>query len=283
MDNFSARRLFVNVVLLLMAVFMCLAAISRLSSFIKANSIKVENEKIAEYPVYASITGEVYFVSLPVKSPSDGSVEKLVGNFSFVYKGELLGRIHSDAYTTDIISPGEGVLLWGYFDKYFSDVESIENYKSGAVKFNPISSNVLKGDIVCSILNNDYVYVKLGVNRKSIYLKGDGWSTEGINIYPNKNFSIYKMEQFTKYFINKNVFLVLEGVKKGVKLNKSVVVKKGSTSGIYIVSYNVIRFLPVKIYALQDGYVLASGNFDSNSVIVVSTPGIVRDGEIFNE
>ncbi|MCD6426496.1 MAG: hypothetical protein J7L03_00120, partial [Caldisericaceae bacterium] len=93
MENFSAKRLFVNVLLLLISVFMVLSGINRLVSFLKASSIRVVNEKVTDYPVYEQMDGDVFFISVPVVALASGEVEKLSGNFSYVKKGQLIGRI----------------------------------------------------------------------------------------------------------------------------------------------------------------------------------------------
>ncbi len=72
MENFSAKRLLINVLLLLMAVFMVIAGINRLVSFLKTNNIKVVNEKVADYPVYKQVKGDVFFISLPFVASTNG-------------------------------------------------------------------------------------------------------------------------------------------------------------------------------------------------------------------
>ncbi len=283
MENFSAKRLFVNVLLLLISVFMVLSGVSRLISFLKASSIRVVNEKVTDYPVYKQMDGDVFFISVPVVASASGEVEKLFGNFSYVKKGEIIGRIKNSEYTVDILSPSEGLLLWGSMGSYYSRLEDFENGSSEGCNFELSNKNAEKGKVICSVVNNDNFYIRLPVRENSILLYCNGINVKGSVVYSGKKFSIYELNQYMKYFLTKNSYLVFTGSKNGIKLRSNVIVKRNGKQGIYIVSGNIIKFVPVTSYPLENGYNLATGNFNSNSVIVITTPRFVRNGEIFNE
>lgn len=283
MENFSARRLFVNVLLLLISVFMVLSGINRLISFLKANNIRVVNEKVTDYPVYEQMDGDVFFISVPVVASASGEVEKLFGNFSYVEKGQLIGRIKNSEYTVDILSPSEGLLLWGSMGSYYSCLEDFKNGNSKGCDLELSNKNAKKGKVICSVVNNDNFYIRLPVKESNILVYCNGITVKGDAAYRGRDFSIYRLNQYMKYFLTKNSYLVFTGSENGIKLRSDVIVKQNGKQGIYVVFGNIIKFVPVVTYPLEDGYNLVTGNFNSNNVIVITTPRLVRNGEIFNE
>ncbi len=283
MENFSAKRLLLNVLLLLMAVFMIVAGINRLTSFLKVNSVKVVNEKLAIYPVYKQMEGNAFFMAVPVVASANGNIEKLVGDFNYVEKDELIGRIKSADFSVDILSPSEGLLLWGRFKSYLSSLNDIKRLNFAEDDFSVTGETAKKGDVICSVVNNDVFYIALPSEKKELFLYEGGFTIRGTLKWSGKNFSLYSFNQYMKYFIDKKNYLVLEGFKKGVKVKSDMIVEKGGEDGIYIVRGNIIKFVPIVSYPLGNEYRLAVGQFKASSIIVVATPRLVRNGEIFNE
>ncbi len=285
MENFSAKRLLINVLLLLMAVFMVIAGINRLVSFLKTNNIKVVNEKVADYPVYKQVKGDVFFISLPVVASTNGEIEKLQGNFAYVEKGELIGRIKNKDYSVDIISPGEGLLLWGNLGTYISSPDMLKDKNIKGCNFSLTGKKVKEGKVICSVVDNDVFYVRLPVNKESIFVYNSGFTVKGIRKFSIGSSALYSFSQYLKYFLDNENFMVLDDLKKGIKVKSNIIVKKGNKEGIFIVQGNVIKFVSVSTYPMIDGYKLVVGNFteNKNSVIVIATPHLVHNGEIFNE
>ncbi len=284
MENFSAKRLLVNVLFLLMAVFMVIAGINRLSSFVKASSIRVLNEKVADYPVYKEMRGCVFFTGLPINAPIGGRVEKFFGNFSYVEKGQVVGKIKGADYAVDLVSPQEGLLIWGNFESYYSSAEEIEKESSNDCnKFVLTGKEVGKGNVVCSVIGNDVFYVRLPLKAKQVYIYVGGFTVKGSAEYSGDGFSIYSLDQYEKYFVDKKSFMILEGIKKGIKVRDDVIISRKGVKGVYIVEGNIIRFVPVVSYPMEKNFRLITGKFGSENVILIATPRLVKDGEIFNE
>ncbi len=286
MERFSGFRLLVNLTLLILSIFLLIAAYQQFHGFVRMNIVKVVNEKSVYYPVYNSVEGKALFISHPVKSISSGSIERLVGNFSFINKGDLIGRIKSEGYTYDIIAPSNGLLVWKSFDKYFNSLQEIDNFK-GDVSFKNTSVLTNKGSTACTIINNDMAFVKINspeiASRLSISFYNSGNLVSSQRVFHSKDCSTFEVNVFLKYFIGKSKFTVFDGFKKGIKVDSNMVIKEGGNTGIFIVLNNVITFVPARIYDMENDKILAVINDSSNSVIVVTTPHFVENGEIFNE
>ncbi len=287
MKRFPVARLLFNLVIIISSIFLVISSYQQFHGFLRVSAIKVTNEKEINYPVCQSIAGEAFFISYPVESPSAGVVEKLVENYTFVNKDELICRIKSNGHTYDVFAPDSGLLLWGTFNKYFSSLDKIISFKKD-IEFSNTPNRIGENSTLCSILNNDFTFVRM---KNSEALK-----SSAINVYVNGNpvsakkvlssneYAFFKISELVKYFINKNEFSVFEGFKRGVVLNKGVLVSNGKEQGVFIVRHNVIKFVTVKTYNLNENEVVAvpdDGNLDS--LIVILTPHLVKDGEVFNE
>jgi hypothetical protein len=287
MKQFSLGRLLRNLLVLVVSVFLLISSYQQLSSFARVSGVKVETAKQAYYPIYRPAYGTSFFISFPVQSPSSGKLERLVGNFTFVSKGELVGRIKSE-YSYDILAPENGVLLWGSFNKYFKSLKEIESF-SGDLTFNRTSDKVELNEIVCSILNNDYAIIRINdpllikSSRAIFFVEGN--FAYGNEVFSSNDYAFLRVNEFLKYFINRGSFELFEGFQKGIKINKSVLAIKNKSKGIFIVDGNVIKFVPVKTFDSDENSVIAvlSKSYPPDSVVVITTPHLVNDGQVFNE
>ncbi len=286
MRRFPVSRLIAVVIVITVIIFLILSSYEQLHGFISSNSVKVENMKNALHPTYSEINGETFVLSVPVLSPSTGILEKLVGNYTFVNKGDLIGRIKSSEYTYDILSPDNGVLLWFGFNKYFRSLQDMEQFKEN-LQFVETGKNVKKGNFVCSIINNDFALIRTDArdtkNSKKIIFNLNGNYIDGNLVFSTSKYNYYKISEFVKYFLFKELFSLLEGFKRGVVVNKKIIAEINGNYGLFIVQGNVIKFMPGEVQNLDKDRVLVELNgIDANSVTVVLTPHLVKNGEIFN-
>jgi len=284
MNGFSFGKAAAKVILLLLSFFLVISAFTQFHGFLKSARIKVINRKVASYPVYTILNGDVAFVAKPAYAPMDGKIEKLVGNYSFVNKGDLVGRVINDKYAVDIIAPTSGLIVWGKFDKYISSIDTFLKSPS-QIHFGWDGKSVHKNEIVCSIINNDSFFISFNGNYKEqlLYVYLNGITFPIYRIYLGKSYTVFSGSEFLKYFINKNTFEVLDGFKKGVKIKKSTMAIYNGKKGIFVVENGIIKFLPAEIYSLHGDYLLADVNADETTLIVVETPNLVEENEIFNE
>ncbi|GEM_PF-3651434 len=286
MRRFSVSRLIAVVVVITVIIFLILSSYEQLRGFISSNAVEVENMKNALHPIYSEINGEALVLSVPVPSPATGTLEKLAGNYTFVNKGDLIGRIKSSEYTYDILSPDNGVLLWFGFNKYFKSLQDMERFKEN-LQFTETGKDVEKGSFVCSIINNDFALVRTDSRdtKKSekITFDLDGNYIDGKLVFSTSEYNYYRVSEFVKYFLFKERFSLLNGFKRGIVVNKKVVANMNGEYGLFTVQGNVIKFIPGKIQNLDKDKVLVElVGIDANSVTVILTPHIVRNGEIFN-
>jgi hypothetical protein len=284
MHGFSFGKLAAKIILLLLSFFLLISAFTQFNNFLKSVHIKVANAKVALYPVYKQVSGISLFISYPVYASIEGRVEKLMGNYSLVNKGDLVGRIKNEKYSVDIIAPCSGVIVWGEFDKYFSSEKEIFSYTQN-VHFNWSSESVNKNTVVCSIIQNDHYFIHLkGDSQKNrIYIYLNGSTIPFYKVYNGKDYVVFEGNQFLKYFLNKNTFELLSGFRSGVKIKRGVVAKYNGKEGIFIVENGVIHFTPAKIFSLHNDYLLADIGGIKKTIIVVETPKLVKDNEIFSE
>ena len=284
MNEFSFGRAAARIILLLLSFFLIISALAQFHGFLKSTRVKVMNKKVALYPVYTTAKGSVVFIAKPVYALMDGKIERLVGNYSFVNKGDVVGRVVNNEYTVDLVTPSSGLIVWGKFNKY---IGSIQNFLKSPFKiqFDWNKGFVHKNEIVCSIINNDNFFVSLEGHYKQqivyIYLNGITFPLHWM--YTGKGYAIFSGNEFLKYFINKNTFEILNGFKKGVKIKTSTVAVCNGKKGIFIVENGIIKFLPAEMYRLHGGYLLANVNVEETTLIVVETPHLVKENEIFNE
>ncbi len=284
MNEFSFGRAAAKIILLLLSFFLIISALAQFHGFLKSTRIKVTNKKVALYPVYTTAKGSVAFIAKPVYASMDGKIEKLVGNYSFVNKGDVVGRVVNDEYTVDLVAPSSGLIVWGKFNKYIGSIQNFLKSPS-EIQFDWDRESVHKNEIVCSVINNDNFFVSLNGHYKQqvVYIYLDGITFPLHWIHTGKDYTIFSGNEFLKYFINKNTFEILDGFKKGVKIKTSTVAVYNGKKGIFIVENGIIKFLPVKMYRLHGGYLLANVNVEETTLIVVETPHLVKENEIFNE
>jgi len=284
MNEFSFGKAAAKIVLLLISFFLIVSAFTQFGSFLKSTRVRVVNKKVALYPIYTSVNGNTAFIAKPVYAPMEGVIEKLVGNYSFVNKGDVVGRVVNDKYTADVIASSSGLIIWGKFSKYINSLDLFLESPS-QIRFDWDKKTTEKNEVICSIIDNDRFLINLSGNYKKqllyIYLNG---ITFPINrLYEGKDFTIFSSDEFLKYFINKDTFEVLDGFKKGVKIKKSTMAIYNGKKGIFVVENGIIKFLPAEIYSLHGNYLLADVNTDGTTLIVVETPHLVKENEIFNE
>ncbi len=294
MKQVSGLRLLVNISLLFLSVIFIALAYKNVLVYSKETRIKVENEKVQSVSLKVQTDGAVFFIRKPVLATIDGTIEQIISEGVFVNKNELIGRIKGKGVSVDLLSPEKGILQWKEYKDY--GFASPKNFNENLLDKNESRAvysgqDVHKGGAAATILTNDFAYLYLNVkgmniskNAKSIYFTSakTALPIKGDIVFKGKGYIVCKVNDYLKYILDENNFLLLTNKINGIIINKRDVVKKNGKEGIYVLNGKRVKFIATKVYK-SGNQLFAEMPATMSSAVVVKTPRIVTEGEIVNE
>ena len=296
MKQASGIKLLLNISLFLLSVIFIALAYKNVLVYSNEARIKVKNEKVQ--PVYLKIQtkGAAFSVRKPILATIDGTIEQTISEGTFVDKNELIGKIKDKSISVDLLSPEKGILQWKRYEDYgFTFPKSFNENLLDKDKSEIVypGEDVHKGEIVGTILANDFAYLYLNTkeiniskNAKTIYFipaKAPMPIKIKVEIvFKGKGYIVCKVNDYLRYVLNENNFLLLTNKINGVIINERDIVRKNGREGIYILNGKMVKFIATKIYKSGKQFI-AEMPAGTDSAIVVETPRIVTEGEIINE
>jgi hypothetical protein len=285
------KKIFIFFVIVFVSVFILISYSKDLVSFVKSQTLRIYAVNVDILPIVETVEGNTIFAAVQVNSPSDGRIAYVVDNGMFVDKGTLLARIIGKDYSTDVLSPSQGIFLWESLSTYSDSLDTLVNSNPNFT-FKDINqgSNAKANETIGSVVCGNSFAVKIHVNNgdslpQSIPIALNG-SLNVINanvVKSDGKEAFLRLDSFFKELYDKKQFDIVLKMIRGFEVDKKDIVKRKGVYGIYVVNGDRVKFVEVELYnAPNKIYVsIKDPNFASfNTFLVVKSTLFVKEGDL---